>query len=473
MEKVLSTFERRFDQHLEDLKSLVRIPSVSFEGFDPQNVRRSAEAVAALLRKNGLEKVEILDLPGAHPYVYGERLRAPGKPTLLLYAHHDVQPPGREELWKSHPFEPTLREGPGGVRLYARGAADDKAGILVHLAAISSFMEALGELPVNVKIVIEGEEEVGSSHLPVFLEKYKAKLQADVLVLTDTSNFDCGYPALTISLRGLVGVNIEVRSISHSVHSGMWGGPVPDPAMALSKMLASLVDEQGRIAVPGVLEQVRPLSDHERKSFEQVPYDERDFRKQVGLVPGAKLLQEGPNPIVQIFRYPSLTVNAIQASSRKQAGNVLNDTAWARVTIRLVQDMDPDRVLKQLEDHLRKVTLWGLEVSIHQDRGSGPWAVDPNQTSRSQTTFECATKALKNGYGKTPLFLGCGGSIPFVKPFAEALGGAPALLVGVEDPYTNAHGENESLLISDFKKACLSQIYLFDELSRAADKVRR
>ncbi|NDD91014.1 dipeptidase [bacterium] len=454
MEKVLSTFERRFDQHLEDLKMLVRIPSVSFEGFDPQNVRRSADAVAG-------------------PYVYGERLKAPGKPTLLLYAHHDVQPPGREELWKSPPFEPTLRDGPGGVRLYARGAADDKAGVLVHLAAISSFMETHGELPVNVKVVIEGEEEVGSSHLPIFLQKYKTKLQADVLVLTDTSNFDCGYPALTISLRGLVGVNIEVRSISHSVHSGMWGGPVPDPAMALSKMLASLVDEQGRIAVPGVLDQVRPLSAHERQSLERIPYDERDFRNQVGLVPGAQLLEEGPNPIVQIFRYPSLTVNAIQASSRKQAGNVLNDTAWARVTIRLVQDMDPDKVLRQLEDHLRKVTPWGLEVSIHQDRGSSPWSVDPNQTPRSQTTFECATRALKNGYGKEPLFLGCGGSIPFVKPFADALGGAPALLVGVEDPYTNAHGENESLLISDFKKACLSQIYLFDELSRAADKVRR
>ena len=171
MEKVLSTFERRFEQHLEDLKSLVRIPSVSFDGFDPANVRRSAEHVAVLMKKAGLENIEVLELPGAHPYVYGEHLKAPGKPTLLLYAHHDVQPPGREELWNSPPFEPTLREGPGGIRMYARGSADDKAGVAVHLAAISSYLEAVGELPVNVKVIIEGEEEIGSTHLPEFLAK--------------------------------------------------------------------------------------------------------------------------------------------------------------------------------------------------------------------------------------------------------------------------------------------------------------
>ncbi len=473
MEKILSGFEHRFEQHLEDLKALVRIPSVSFEGFDPGEVRRSAHAVADLLSKTGLENVEILEVPGAHPYVYGERLRAPGKPTLLLYAHHDVQPPGREHLWKSAPFEPTLREGPGGARLYARGAADDKAGIIVHVAAIASYLEAVGELPVNVKVVIEGEEEVGSTHLPLFLETYREKLQSDVLVLTDTANFDCGHPALTVALRGMIGVNLEVRSISQTVHSGMWGGPIPDPAMALSKMLATLVDANGRIAVPGVWEQVRPLSSEEEAVLSRIPYDETEFRRQAGMVEGSVLLKEGPNPIAQIFRYPSLTVNAIQASSRAQAGNVLNDSAWARVTIRLVQDMNPDLVLKQLEEHLRHVTPWGLELEIHQDRGSGPWAADPDESPRSREAFDCASRALTAGYGKEPLYLGCGGSIPFVKPFAEALGGAPALLIGVEDPYTNAHGENESLLVSDLKKACVSQIHLFDELARSASKVMR
>ncbi len=457
--------ERRFDEYLDDLRTLVRIPSVSFPGFPASEVARSAEAVAALLKKRGLENVEILKIPGAHPYVYGERLKAPGKPTLLLYAHHDVQPPGREELWKSPPFEPTLREGPGGMRLFARGAADDKAGIIVHTSAIATYLEAAGELPLNVKVVIEGEEETGSEHLSTFLKTYREKLQADVLVLTDTSNFDCGVPALTVALRGLVGVGIEVKAISKTVHSGMWGGPVPDAAMALSKMLAKLVDENGRIAIPGVWEQVRPLSKEEEVELNKIPYDEAEFRKQSGMVPGSEILQEGPNPLSQIWRFPSLTVNALQASSRKQAGNVLNDSAWARVTIRLVPDMDPDKVLHQLESYLRSITPWGLEVQITQDRGSGPWSIDPLANQKNKLAFAAAKSAMREGYGVEPLLMGCGGSIPFVKPFAEALGGAPALLIGVEDPYTNAHGENESLLVSDLKKACLSQIYLFSKIA--------
>ncbi len=470
---VIEKFESRFESHLEDLRRLVRIPSVSFDGFDPANVRKSAEAVAGLLRERGLDHVEILEVAGAHPYVYAEKLGAPGAPTLLLYAHHDVQPPGREELWKSPPFEPTLREGPGGTRMYARGAADDKAGVIVHTAAISAFLEATGSLPVNVKVVIEGEEEVGSTHLPIFLKQYASKLQADVLVLTDTANFDCGHPALTVALRGLVGLNIEVRSTSHTMHSGMWGGPVPDPAMALSKMLATLVDENGRVVVPGVWEQVRPVSPAEAAELAKIPYDEAEFRKQAGLVAGARILKEDVSPIAQIFRYPSLVVNAIQASSRKQAGNVINDTAWARVTIRLVADMDPGKVLSQLEAHLKKVCPWGLELSLTQDRGSGPWSTSPAESARHEAAFAAAKRAMASGYGREPLLIGCGGSIPFVKPFAEALGGAPALLVGVEDPYTNAHGENESLLVSDLKKACLSQIHLFHELAQAGRSVMR
>jgi len=473
LDSVVAAFESRFEAHLEDLRELVRIPSVSFPGFDPGQVRRSAQAVAALLKKRGLDGVEILEVPGAHPYVYAEKLQSPGAPTLLLYAHHDVQPPGREELWKSPAFEPVLREGPGGIRMYARGSADDKAGVIVHTAAISAFLEAADRLPVNVKVVIEGEEEVGSTHLPLFIQTYRDKLQADVLVLTDTANFDCGHPALTVALRGLVGLNIEVRSTSHTMHSGMWGGPIPDPAMALSKMLASLVDENGRISVPGIWEQVRPVSSHEKAEFDKIPYDEAEFRKQAGLVSGAQILRESIHPIAQIFRLPSLVVNAIQASSRKQAGNVINDIAWARVTIRLVADMDPSRVLSQLEEHLRKVLPWGLELTLTQDRGSGPWSTSPSESSRHEAAFAAARAAMKQGYGRDPLLMGCGGSIPFVKPFAEALGGAPALLVGVEDPYTNAHGENESLLVSDLKKACLSQIYLFDALAQAGSSVMR
>lgn len=461
----LTQFEKEFESHFEDLKTLVRIPSVSFDGFDAKNVRASAEAVAAVLKKRGLDRVELLEIPGAHPYVYAERVRVKGAPTVLLYAHHDVQPPGREELWKTQPFEPTLAQGPGGERLYARGAADDKAGVIVHTASIGAILAACDELPLNVKIVIEGEEETGSDHLTAFVEKYRERLDADVLILTDSTNWDCGVPALSIALRGLVGVQVEVRALTKSVHSGMWGGPLPDPVMALSKMLASLVDANGRIAIPGVLDGVKPVDAAEEKEILRLPFDEKNFREASGLIPGAKILREGPHPIAQTWRFPSLTVNAIQASSRAQAGNIINDMAWAKVTIRVVHGMDPERTLEMLKKHLKEQAPWGVDVSFQNESCTGAWSTDPTGPA-----FEAATTSMERGYGVKPVFMGCGGTIPFVKPFADALGGVPALLVGVEDPYTNAHGENESLLVSDFKKACLSQIHLFFEL---AEKMRK
>lgn len=458
--KTTQFLKENFGNYLEDLKNLVRIPSVSFPGFPEVELERSAEAVAALLKKRGLQNVEILKISGGPPYVYGERVQAPGRPTLLLYAHHDVQPPGREELWQTPPFEPTEKTGPAGARLYGRGTADDKAGIIVHIAAVDAYLKTVGELPVNVKVVIEGEEEIGSSHLSEFLRKFREKLDADVLVLTDSGNFDCGIPALTVALRGLVGLNVEVRALTKTIHSGMWGGPVPDPAMALSKMLATLVDDDGQIAIPGILEQVRPLSAQEKEEFRKIPYDEKEFRKQSGMIAGAQFLRTDPSPIVQVWRLPSLTVNAIQASSRLQAGNIINDTAWAKVTIRLVADMNPEKVLQLLKDHLQAQVPWGLEVNFHTEACAGPWA-----TPATGPAFEAAERALTLGYGRAPFKIGMGGSIPFVKPFAEALGGAPALLIGVEDPYTNAHGENESVLLSDLQSACVSQIYLFAELA--------
>ena len=457
--------KENFKTYLEDLKTLVRVPSVSFPGFPESELKRSADAVACLLKARGLENVKILKIPGAHPYVYGERIRAPGKPTLLLYAHHDVQPPGRVELWETPPFEPTEKQGPGGARLYGRGSADDKAGVIVHTSAIASYLQTVGELPVNVKVVIEGEEEIGSTHLAEFLQTYREELSADIMVLTDTGNFDCGVPGLTVALRGMVGLEVEVKALSKTVHSGMWGGPVPDPAMALSKMLATLVDEEGQIAIPGVLDHVRPIGREEEAELGRIPYSEGDFREQSGMLPGTQFLNckktsgAKVSPLVQIWRLPSLTVNAIQASSRLQAGNIINDSAWAKVTIRLVADMNPEEVLRLLSRHLEAHVPWGLELRLKTEACTGAWSTDAKGAA-----FEAAERALERGYGKVPVKMGMGGSIPFVKPFADALGGAPALLIGVEDPYTNAHGENESVLVGDLRSACLSQIYLFEEI---------
>jgi acetylornithine deacetylase/succinyl-diaminopimelate desuccinylase-like protein len=272
-EKALQHFAEKKSEYLEDLKTLVRIPSVSFPGFDPKNVRASAEATAALLTKRGFQNVKLLEVEGAHPYVYGEILGAPGKPTLLLYAHHDVQPAGDADAWKSKPFEPEVRNGPpdNSPRLYARGAADDKAGVVVHSSAVDAWLKGSGALPLNVKVVIEGEEEIGSEHLSAFLKANAKLLQADAIVLTDTGNFETGVPSITTALRGLVTVDVEVKALKQSVHSGMWGGPVPDPVMGLARMLASLTHPDGSIAIPGIQEQVKPLTEGERKSIAALP----------------------------------------------------------------------------------------------------------------------------------------------------------------------------------------------------------
>jgi acetylornithine deacetylase/succinyl-diaminopimelate desuccinylase-like protein len=313
-------------------------------------------------------------------------------------------------------------------------------------------------------VVIEGEEEIGSGHLGAFLAKHRARLDADAMVLTDTANVETGVPSITVALRGLVLVDVEVRALDQSVHSGMWGGPVPDPVLALARMLASLVDAGGQIAIPGVLDRVRPLSPAQAAGIAGLPITAADFRRQARLRPGVQLLG-GAHPVEVNWWRPSLAVNAIQASTRRDARNIINDAAWARIGIRLVADMEPGDVRQRLVGALRAAAPWGVEVTIEEHGGMAPWSTDLDHPA-----FAATFRALEAGYGRKALAIGCGGGIGFVEPFAQALGGVPALLIGVEDPYSNAHSENESLHLGDFQKAIRSAIHLYAELAGVLKK---
>lgn len=454
--------ESHYGEFLEDLKTLARIPSVSFPGFDSMQVDRSAEAVAALMSKRGLENVEILRIPGAFPYVYGDWLHAPGKPTLLLYAHHDVQPAGREELWKSPPFEPTERDG----RLYGRGCADDKAGAVAHTSAIASWLQTAGKLPVNVKVIIEGEEEVGSDNLEPFLDRYACKVMADAIVLTDTGNFDHETPSITVALRGLVALDVTVKSMDHPLHSGMWGGPIADPTVALAKMIAACVDGKGRMLFPGSYRGVLKPSKAMEASLKMLEYPEKVFRAQSGLNPKTKLMVPAKDILRSNWYWPSFSVNAIQASSKRDCANIINDSAWCHMGVRIVPGQDPKAVLAALKKHLLKNAPWGVEVSFSSELASPAWTTDTGAPA-----FAAARKALQKGYGRQAVDMGCGGSIPFVGPFAKALKGAPALLIGVEDPLSNPHSENESLHLAMFAKAIASAAHLYGEVA-ALDSVK-
>jgi acetylornithine deacetylase/succinyl-diaminopimelate desuccinylase-like protein len=458
----LDRLEREMDRSLDELATLARIPSVSAPGFEPAELARSAEATAALLRSAGLERVEVLGLPGAHPYVVAEWLGAGASaPTAVVYAHHDVQPPGRESFWRTPPFEPT-RVGAGAeARLYGRGVVDDKAGILLHVAALRAWLGATGRLPLNVKVVIEGEEEIGSGHLAEFLRVHRERLRADVVVLSDTSNLETGLPSLTTSLRGLVAVDVRVRALDHPLHSGMWGGPVPDAATALSRLLARLVDDRGRLQIPRLLDDVPELDAEERARLDALPFDAERFRSESGIVGCAPLCGEADRSVYErLWWRPSLAVTALEGMPLASAANQLMAEASARVGVRLAPGQDAARVRDLVVAFLREATPFGVEVETRVHTATPGWA-----TRAHGPAFDAARRALRAGYDRSPVTIGCGGSIPFVGPFVEVLGGAPALLLGLEDPPCNAHGENESLHLEDFRRAARASVHLWAELA--------
>ncbi|TDB76326.1 dipeptidase [Micromonospora sp. KC723] len=429
-----------------DLERLVRIPGIAFEGFDHSHVERSAEAVAELLRGCGLDTKIVRS--GGQPAVIGTKPAPPGAPTVMLYAHHDVQPVGDLALWESDPFEPVERDG----RLYGRGAADDKAGIMAHVAALRAFGD---QLPVGVVLFVEGEEEYGSDSLERLLATHRDEIASDVIVIADSANWDVGVPALTTSLRGIVNCFVEVRTLDHAVHSGMFGGAVPDALTALVRLLSTLHDDAGDVSVEG-------LVGGEEAS---VDYPEDRFRAEAGLVEGVSLVGTG-RITDRLWSKPALAILGVDAPATAEAPNALVPVAKAKLSVRLAPGDDPKRAYDALRAHLERHAPWGARVTTTFEHDGAPCVIDA-----TGPVFDAARSAFRTAWdGTDPVDIGVGGSIPFIATFREMFPEAAILVTGVEDPHAQAHGPNESLHLGEFARVCLAEALL---LARVAEAGRR
>jgi acetylornithine deacetylase/succinyl-diaminopimelate desuccinylase-like protein len=432
---------------LEDLKDLVRIQSVSADPERLGEVEKSAEKTLALFTAEGFDARIVRAFDGAPPAVVGEKKGPEGAPTVLLYAHHDVQPENDHSDWDSAPFEPTVRtDAAGGERLYGRGAADDKAGIAAHLGAIRALGE---ELPVTVRLFIEGEEEVASATLPQLLSQYQDDLRADVIVIADSGNWDIGVPALTTSLRGLIRVDVELRTLDHAVHSGMWGGLAPDAIMALIRLLDTLWTEDGGPAVAGLVG--GPAA--------EVDYPEERLKAESGILDGVSWVGEGPM-VERMWTKPAITVTGFDAPKVAGASNTLSPVARARVTIRVAPGDTSANAVARLEEHLRANAPWGAQVTTTVVDTGEPIALEG-----SGPAYDAARAAFTEAWdGTAPIDMGVGGSIPFIAEFLDAFPGASVLVTGVEDPDTRAHGPNEGLHLAEFAKVVLAETLLLRNL---------
>lgn len=424
-----------------DLERLVRIPGIAFTGFDFSFVERSAEAVVELLRGVGLPDVRIVR-KGGQPAVIGRRPAPPGAPTVLLYAHHDVQPVGDLSQWQSEPFEPVERDG----RLYGRGAADDKAGIMAHVAALRAFGDAL---PVGVVVFVEGEEEFGSESLEDLLAEYRDEIASDVIVIADSGNWDVGQPALTTGLRGLVNGFVEVRTLDHAVHSGMFGGAVPDALIALSRLIATLHDDEGNVAVAGLV----------TGSAAPLDLPEERLRHEAGAVDGLTLIGSG-RLVERLWTKPAISILGIDAPPTEGAPNAIVPVAKAKFSVRIAPGDQGSLVYESIKAHLEQFAPWGAEVTVTLEQTGEPCVIDATGPA-----YEAARAAFTEAWdGVAPVDMGVGGSIPFIATFQEMFPKASVLVTGVEDPDSRAHGPNESLHLAEFARACLAEALLLGKL---------
>jgi acetylornithine deacetylase/succinyl-diaminopimelate desuccinylase-like protein len=454
MLNVIDFIHTHRDRYITELKNYLAIPSISALPEHAADVRRCAEWTADEMRRVGLENVRLIDTPG-NPVVYGDWLHAPGAPTILFYGHYDVQPVDPVNLWESPPFEATVRDG----EIYARGAADDKGQVFMHLKAIEAHLKQSSALPLNIKLIVEGEEEVGSVNLDNFIRANKSQLAADVVVISDSAMFDRDVPSICYSLRGLVYFQVDLRGTKTDLHSGVFGGAVANPAFVLAQVLAQMKDRSGHIKIPGFYDDVRALSDRERKQWEQLPFNEKKYRKDLG---APKLAGEsGFTVLERVWGRPTFEVNGLLSGfTGTGAKTVIPAVAMAKVSMRLVPDQHPDTIAKLFEAYVAKVAPKTVETTVTRMHGGKPWI-----TEYDNPFVQAAGRAIEQGFGKPPVYCREGGSIPVVSTFQEELG-LPSVLFGVGLPDENAHAPNERLDLSNFHNGIVSSAILYDEISK-------
>lgn len=425
------------------LGNLVELRSVSAPGYDPSEVEGAAEQIVALVDEAGFQNARLLGVESGNPAVFGEIEGPPGSPTVLLYAHYDVQPPGPLEDWETGPFTPEIRDG----RLYGRGASDDKAGIVMHLGAVAAHG---GKPPVGVQLFFEGEEEAGSESLEAILDKYSDLLHPDVIVIGDGGNWQVGVPAFLTSLRGLVSFTVELRTLKAPVHSGQYGGVYPDALSAMARLIASLHDDDGNVAVEGLVG---------GEPADGLDISEEMARELTGAVEGVEQIGDGSIP-GRLWTKPSISTLALDAPAVKEAINQLIPVTRAKISLRIPPAQDTKAAAEALRAHLISHAPWGSQIEfIHSELGDASNLDTDNSAVRAWTT------GFEEAYGTSPVAMGAGGSIPFIATFAELFPEAPIIVIGCGDPTSAIHAPNESQDLGDLERAALSEAIAFQVLA--------
>jgi len=453
MNNVIDFIHVHRDRYVDELKQYLAIPSISALPAHAADVRRCAEWTRDEMTRIGLHHARLEETPG-HPIVYAEWMGAPGAPTILFYGHYDVQPVDPVHLWTSPPFEATVRDG----EIYARGAADDKGQVFMHFKAVEAHLKQNGRLPVNMKFLIEGEEEVGSANLDHYIQAHREQLAADVVVISDSPMFDRGIPSICYGLRGLAYFQIDLRGTRSDLHSGSFGGAVANPAMVLAQILASAKDRSGRVRIDGFYDDVVELRPEERAEFAKLPFNEKKYRQELG---APRLFGEtGYTTLERVWGRPTFEVNGLLAGfTGEGAKTVIPAVAMAKVSMRLVPNQDPEKIATLFAEWLDKTAPKTVEVTLTKMHGGKPWMTDFDNPY-----VQAAGRAIRAGFGQTPVYNREGGSIPVVSTFQQELG-VPCVLFGVGLPDENAHAPDEKLDLGNFHGGVVASACLYGEIA--------